>query len=103
MDGGGKSEMEPLSREPKDVTVEMDDRFFQVTISMKDESLIEEMLDALSRDVDNGSSLRIRHVQWGALSSSQYMVMKIISHPRQLAPWRAELKTIMSAAIARKP
>jgi hypothetical protein len=71
----------------KDITIEMDDRFFQVTLSMKDESLIEEILNALSRDVHSGSSLRIT---------------KIISHPRQLASWRTEVKTLMSVAGARK-
>lgn len=91
-----------MENQAKDVTIEMDDRLFQLTLSMKDESLIERILNALSREVQSGSSLRIRHVQKGALSSTQHMIMKIISHPRQLASWKTEVKTLMSVAGSKK-
>jgi hypothetical protein len=81
--------MDPPGKQ-EDVTIEMDDRFFRLTLSIKDETLIEEVLHGLAKCVQGGASLRIRQTHRSALSESQHMTLKIISNQSQMNAWLEE-------------
>jgi hypothetical protein len=78
----------------KDVTIEMDDRFLQLTLSIRDETLIEEVLQGLARSMRGGISLRIRQGHRSSLSASQHMSLKIISNQSQMNAWLAETRML---------
>jgi hypothetical protein len=85
--------MEP-SRVQEDVTIEMDDRYFQMTLSMRDEPLIEDVLRALAQSVKRGSSLRIRQTHRSSHSDSQHMILKNISNEGQMDSWLEEARLL---------
>lgn len=85
--------MEPKSRQ-KDVTIEMDDRFFQLTLSIREEPLIEAVLQGLARFLQGGTSLRIRQSHKNALSESQHMTLKVISNQNQMNEWLEETRML---------
>ena len=91
--------MDPTSKQ-KDVTIEMDERFFQMTLSIKDESLIEAVLQGLTRCLQGGTALRIRQSHKSALSESQHMTLKVISNQNQMNAWLEETRMLRCVVCA---
>ena len=87
-------------KEPIEVGIEIDERFFQVTVPLREESLIEDVLNGLAESVQKGSSLKIRQAHKSSPSDSQHMLLKVVSNRNQMESWLAESKILRCVVCA---
>jgi hypothetical protein len=85
-------------KEPKNVVLRIDGKALTMELDLKDEELIELMVNALGLFVKKGSPLKVFQAYGRNLSSSSTtIVTKIISKVEQAIEWRDELKKVISS------
>jgi len=83
-------------KEPRDVGVSIQDRFFTLDVGIEDEELIMSLLAGLALYVRKGNTLKVRQ-SYVTFSGSQEILTKFISKTEQLGEWSKETKQILSA------
>jgi hypothetical protein len=85
-------------KEPKNVVLTIDGKALTMELDLKDEELIELLVNALALYVRKGSPIKIFQAYGRSLSSSSTtIVTKIMSKVDQVVEWRNELKKVISA------
>jgi len=85
-------------KEPKNVVLTIDGKALTVELELKDEDLIEILVDAMALFVKKGSPIKIFQTYGRSLSSSSTtIVTKIMSKVGQVVEWRDELKRVISS------
>ena len=85
-------------KEPRNVVITIDGKALTMELDLKDEELIELMVNAMALFVKRGSPLKIFQAYGRSLSSSSTtIVTKIMSKVEQVVEWREELKKVISA------
>jgi hypothetical protein len=85
-------------KEPKNVVLTIDGKALTMELDLKDEELIELIINALTLSVKKGSPIKIFQAYGRSLSSSSTtIVTKIMSKVEQVVEWRDELKKVISA------
>lgn len=85
-------------KEPKNVVLTIDGKALTMEMDLKDEELIELIVNALALFVKKGSPIKIFQAYGRSLSSSSTtIVTKIMSKVEQVAEWREELKRVISS------
>jgi hypothetical protein len=85
-------------KEPKNVVLRIDGKALTMELDLKDEELIELLVNALGLFVKKGSPLKIFQAYGRNLSSSSTtIVTKIVSKVEQVIEWREELKKVISS------
>jgi hypothetical protein len=85
-------------KEPKNVVLTIDGKALTMELDLKDEELIELIINALALSVKKGSPLKIFQAYSRSLSSSSTtIVTKIMSKVEQVVEWQDELKKVISA------
>jgi hypothetical protein len=88
----------PLMKEPKNVVLTIDGKALTIELELKDEELIELVVNALGLFVKKGSPIKIFQAYGRSLSSSSTtIVTKIMSKVEQVIEWRDELKRLISS------
>jgi hypothetical protein len=89
-------------REPKNVVITIDGKALTMELDLKDDDLVEALINAMALFVKNGSPIKVFQAYGRSLSSSSTtIVTKIISKPAQVAEWRDELKKVISSQRGR--
>lgn len=83
-------------KEPREVGVAIQDRFFTLDVGIDDEELIMSLLAGLALYVRKGRPIKVRQ-SYVTFSGSQEIVTKFISKPEQVGEWSKETKQILSA------
>jgi hypothetical protein len=85
-------------KEPKNVVLTIDGRALTIELDLKDEELIDLIVNALALFVKKGSPIKIFQAYGRSLSSSSTtIVTKIMSKVEQVGEWRNELKKVISS------
>jgi hypothetical protein len=85
-------------KEPKNVVLTIDGKALTMELDLKDEELIELLVNALGLFVKKGSPIKVFQAYGRSLSSSSTtIVTKIMSKVEQVVEWRDELKKVISA------
>ena len=85
-------------KEPKNVVLTIDGKALTIELELKDEELIDLIVNALGLFVKKGSPIKIFQAYGRSLSSSSTtIVTKIISKVEQVIEWRDELKRLISS------
>ena len=85
-------------KEPKNVVLTIDGKALTIELDLKDEELIDLIVDALALFVKKGSPIKIFQAYGRSLSSSSTtIVTKIMSKVEQVGEWRNELKKVISS------
>jgi hypothetical protein len=83
-------------KEPKEITLSINDRILTVDLSIKDTHLIETLFDALAEYVKQGSSIKVRQSYMTSPSESTKIFSKIITKGEQMDQWRSETRQLIS-------
>jgi hypothetical protein len=85
-------------KEPRNVVITIDGKALTMELELKDDELIELIINALALFVKRGSPLKVFQAYGRSLSSSSTtIVTKIMSKVEQVVEWRDELKKVISA------
>jgi hypothetical protein len=85
-------------KEPRNVVITIDGKALTMELELKDDELIELIVNALALFVKRGSPLKVFQAYGRSLSSSSTtIVTKIMSKVEQVVEWRDELKKVISA------
>ena len=85
-------------KEPKNVVITIDGKALTMELDLKDEDLIEILINAMALFVKKGSPIKIFQAYGRSLSSSSTtIVTKIMSKVEQVVEWRNELKRVISS------
>ena len=85
-------------KEPKNVVLTIDGKALTMELDLKDEDLIEILINAMALFVKKGSTIKIFQAYGRSLSSSSTtIVTKIMSKVEQVVEWRNELKRVISS------
>ena len=85
-------------KEPKNVVLTIDGKSLTIELELKDEELIDLIVNALGLFVKKGSPIKIFQAYGRSLSSSSTtIVTKIMSKVEQVIEWRDELKRLISS------
>ena len=87
-------------QEPQDVTVSMIDRFLTIELPIDDADLIADVFYGLTRYVEGGFGIKLRH-SYRTFSGSQQIETKVISKPEDMAEWMKEAESLISALLKR--
>ena len=85
-----------ISKEAKEITISINDRNFNLDISIKDQDLIEEVFNALREYVKKGFPIKVIQTYMAAPSDSIKMISKIITKQEQMNEWRDETRQLIS-------
>ena len=89
-------------KEPKNVVLTIDGKAITMELELKDEDLIELLVNALALFVKKGSPIKLFQAYGRSLSSSSTtIVTKIMSKSEQVVQWRDELKKVISSQRGR--
>ena len=83
-------------KEPKEVTLTMNNSVFTMELAVRDWDLIRLIFDVLRGYVEQGQSLKVRESYMTSPSDSVKMISKIISKARQVDEWRGETRQLIS-------
>jgi hypothetical protein len=87
-----------LMKEPRNVVINIDGKALTMELDLKDEELIELLVNALGLFVKKGSPIKVFQAYGRSLSSSSTtIVTKIMSKVEQVVEWRDELKKVISS------
>jgi hypothetical protein len=85
-------------KEPKNVVLTIDGKALTMELDLKDEELIELIVNALAHIEKKGSPIKVFQAYGRSLSSSSTTIMtKIMSRVEQVIEWRDELKKVISS------
>jgi hypothetical protein len=82
--------------EPKEVTVTISEKSFNLDLPIDDERLMACVFLGLKQYLKDGSSIKVRQA-YKTFSGTQEVVTKVISRTEQVAEWGKETKSIISA------
>jgi len=89
-------------KEPKNVVLTIDGKALTIELELKDEDLIELLMNAMALYVKKGSPIKVFQAYGRSLSStSTTIVTKIMSKVEQVVEWRDELKKVISSQRGR--
>ena len=87
-------------KEPRDVSVSINERFFTIDLPIQDEKLIASILLGLGQYVKRGLPIRVKQ-SYITFSGSQEVGTIVISSTQQIAKWGKVTKGLISALLKR--
>ena len=87
-------------KEPRDVSVSINERFFTIDLPIQDEKLIASILLGLGQYVKRGLPIRVKQ-SYITFSGSQEVSTIVISSTQQIAKWGKVTKGLISALLKR--
>ena len=82
-----------------EIDVSMNNRDFTLTVPIKDQELIEDLIDVLKNYVKNEAPIKARQSYVTSLSDSLQVITKIMPNGAAVDEWRSELKQLMSMIL----
>ena len=82
-----------------EIDVSMNHRAFTVTLPIKDQELIENIVDALKDYVAKGSPIKVKQSYVTSLSDSLKVITKIMSSGSAVDEWRGEIRQLISMIL----
>lgn len=89
-------------KEPKELTVSISDKRFNIDLPVQDEGLIDTIFDALLEQTKKGFPFKIKLTYMTSLSDSTQIITKLISNTRQMTEWKEEIKQLISVLRKRE-
>jgi len=83
-------------KEPKELTVSISDKRFNMDLPVQDETLIEAIFDALVEQTKKGFPFKVKLSYMTSLSDSTQIITKLIPNTRQMIEWKDETKQLIS-------
>jgi hypothetical protein len=87
-------------REPREISVSINERFFTIDLPIQDERLVASVLLGLGQYVKRGLPIKVRQ-SYITFSGSQEVSSMVISSTKQIAKWGKVTKGLISALLKR--
>jgi hypothetical protein len=87
-------------REPREISVSINERFFTIDLPIQDERLVASVLLGLGQYVKRGLPIKVKQ-SYITFSGSQEVSTMVISSTNQIAKWGKVTKGLISALLKR--
>ncbi len=87
-------------REPREISVSINERFFTIDLPIQDENLIASVFLGLAKYVKRGFPIKVKQ-SYITFSGSQEVSTMVISSTQQIAKWGKVTKALISALLKR--
>lgn len=87
-------------REPREISVSINERFFTIDLPIQDEKLIASVFLGLAQYVKRGFPIKVKQ-SYITFSGSQEVSTLVISSTQQIAKWGKVTKALISALLKR--
>jgi hypothetical protein len=87
-------------REPREISVSINERFFTIDLPIQDERLVASVLLGLGQYVKRGLPIKVKQ-SYITFSGSQEVSTMVISSTKQIAKWGKVTKGLISALLKR--
>ena len=87
-------------REPREISVSINERFFTIDLPIQDETLVASVLLGLGQYVKRGFPIKVKQ-SYITFSGSQEVSTMVISSTQQIAKWGKVTKELISALLKR--
>ncbi len=82
-----------------EIDVSMNHRDFTITLPIKNQELIEDIIDTLKDCVSRGCPIKVRQSYITSLSDSLKVITKIMASGPAVDEWKGELRQLMSMIL----
>jgi len=79
-----------------EIDISMNNRVLNITLPIKDQELIENIISALKNYVAKGSPIKVRQSYVTSLSDSLKVITKIMPSGSAVEEWRGEIRQLIS-------
>ena len=90
-----------VMREPREISVSINERFFTIDLPVQDETLVASVLLGLGQYVKRGLPIKVKQ-SYITFSGSQEVSTMVISSTQQIAKWGKVTKGVISALLKRQ-
>ena len=87
-------------KEPREISVSINERFFTIDLPIQDETLVASVLLGLGQYVKRGLPIKVKQ-SYITFSGSQEVSTMVISSTNQIAKWGKVTKGLISALLKR--